>query len=243
MDDLMVGDVEAVDFPSMPSEYRDLVIHLLRTHAEGELTGSDVYARKLFAIAPSAMERYICCLRAAEEVDHYIKTARVLEEIGIDCSHMVAQSVRERNLYPLEAVRYEFERWEDRAAFSALAELVAHYQIENMADSSFRPLARICPGIMKEETGHVGHGWRILREMCATDDGRARAQEAVDRWFPIALDCFGSSTSARAALYVKWRIKKTGNEELRQQYLRDLPPKLEELGLTLPEPALHRKFM
>jgi len=33
------------------------------------------------------------------------------------------------------------------------------------------------------------------------------------------------------------------DEELRQQYLRDLPPKLEELGLTLPEPALHRKFM
>jgi ring-1,2-phenylacetyl-CoA epoxidase subunit PaaA len=242
MNHTSVYQVESQDFFKMPEEYQELVIHLLKTHAEGELTGSDVYTQSLFPISPNAYERYICCLRAAEEVGHYMMTAKLLDELGLDTSYMNSQKVMERDLYPLEAVRFDFRKWEDRATFSALGEYAAHLNIENMADSSYRPLARICPQILKEETGHVAHGWRILKELCQTEEGRCRAQEAVNRWFPIALDCFGKSDSVRSALYIKWGIKKKSNEELRREYLTALVPRLESLGLSVPDPMVNRKF-
>jgi len=243
MSDTFTNPVEYGDFPSMPQEYRDLVIRLLTLHAEGELTGSDMYALQFFPLAPNARERHVCCLRAAEEVDHYLKTAALLDELGIDTSHMIGQAIKERENFPLEAVRFHFETWEDRGAFSALAEYVGHYQIQNMADSSFRPLARICPGILKEEAVHAYHGWRILKELCETEDGRRRAQEAVIRWFPIALDAFGKSDSPRSALYIKWGIKKHSNEALRRRYLDDVAPRLQQLALEVPDPLNNRKFI
>ena len=242
MSDICTGHVEYGDFADMPQEYQDLVIRLLTLHAEGELTGSDMYALQFFPLAPNAEERHVCCLRAAEEVDHYLKTAALLDELGIDTSDMVRQDIRERQNFPLEAVRFHFETWEDRAAFSALAEYVGHYQIQNMADSSFRPLARICPGILKEEAVHVYHGWRILKQLCQTEDTHRRAQEAVTRWFPIALDCFGKSDSVRSELYIKWGIKKHSNEALRQRYINDVVPRLEKLTLEVPDPMHNRKF-
>jgi ring-1,2-phenylacetyl-CoA epoxidase subunit PaaA len=235
--------VEYADFPKMPQEYRDIVLRLLLAHAEGELTGSDMYTLQFFPLAPNAYERYICCLRAAEEVDHYVKTAQVLTELGVDTSHMVHQAVMERNYYPLEAVRFQFSTWEDRGVFSALAEYVGHYQIENMAEASFQPLARICPGILKEEAGHAAHGWRIVKQLSQTPEGHQKVQEAVDRWYPIALDAFGRSDSKRSELYLKWGIKKKANEELRQEFMQDVVPRLAALGLKAPEPHLNRKFV
>lgn len=228
--------VEAKNFFKMPKEYQELVVRLVTLHAESELSGSDMYTQNLFPLAPNAKERYVCCTIAAQEVDHYMKTAQVLDEIGIDCSYMLNQKLRERQYYPIEAVRYDFKTWEDRAAMAALAELTAYMHIQDMANGSYLPFARILPDILKEEEGHVGHGWRILREMCKkTEEGKKKAQEAVNRWYSMALDCFGRSDSKRSELYVKWGLKSKLNDEYRQKFIPIVSTKIKELELTVPD--------
>jgi 1,2-phenylacetyl-CoA epoxidase catalytic subunit len=54
---------------------------------------------------------------------------------------------------------------------------------------------------------------------------------------------FGRSDSKREDAYLRWRLKKHRNEELRQAYIREVRPLLEGLGLQVPPEHLNRKFL
>ncbi|MBM4263402.1 MAG: hypothetical protein FJ145_18470 [Deltaproteobacteria bacterium] len=57
---------------------------------------------------------------------------------------------------------------------------------------SYHPFATITPGKLKEELGHVGHGLNMTLELLAQrDDSRIALQEALERWYPKALNMFG----------------------------------------------------
>jgi len=86
-------------------------------------------------------------------------------------------------------------------------------------------------------------GFRYLKDIVKDPEGRREAQELLHKWWPAALDMFGRSDSKNSETYVKWGIKGKGNEELRQQYIADTLPLLEELGFDVPDHAANRRFM
>jgi 1,2-phenylacetyl-CoA epoxidase catalytic subunit len=57
------------------------------------------------------------------------------------------------------------------------------------------------------------------------------------------LDMFGLSTSHFSEKYVRWGIRMAGNEELRQQYIKDTRPMLEKLGIVVPDDRANRRFL
>ena len=240
MEPVCVNTVEQLN--DMPQIYRDLLIRQTTVHTEGELSGADDYATIFYPIAPNAYEKRVCCERAAEEVDHFMRGAKVLAEIGVDVSFMLDQDLGERNLYATDAVK-DIKTWEERALFSFLGEAAVLDQLTEMAESSYRPLAAIFPKILRDERVHVAHGYRITRSYCKSDEGREKIQAALATWWPRTLDLFGTSTSERSRLNVEWGLRQYTNEEARNRFIAKTRPKLESLGLDVPSDVEGRKFL
>jgi ring-1,2-phenylacetyl-CoA epoxidase subunit PaaA len=227
--------VERDDVDKLPAEYREVLVHQLAANGEGELSAGDTYLESFLPMAPDADERYTCARFGAEEIDHYRRFARLLAELGLDVSHMLRQSRSERRFFPAESMNVRFDTWEERAAFSFLCELEGHYQIKEMVGSTYGPLAEVAPVILKEEAGHFGHGVTLMRRAAQDDAARARAQAALERFYPMALDMFGRSESRRAEAAVRWGLRKHTNGELRALYARDIAQHITRLGYRVPE--------
>lgn len=230
------------EFHAMPQEYKDLVIRQMLVHTEGELSGADDYVHIFYPMTKDAFEKKVCTERAAEEIDHYVKGAKVLSDIGVDTTFMLEQTLEERDLFATEAVK-EINNWAERALFSFLGEAAVLEMLYEMAESSYAPIADMCPDIIKEEKVHVAHGFRIAREMAQTESGKEQIQAALERWWPVTLDMFGKSNSKRSELYLKWGLRKYSNEEARQRFMAITKPKIEKLGLVIPDDLKNRAFV
>ena len=227
--------VELADLEKLPAEYKEILVHQLAANGEGELSAGDTYIGSFYPLAPDADERYICTQFAMEEVDHYRRFARLLLEVGVDVGYMVHQAKADRRYFPADSMTVHFSTWEERAAFSFLCELEGHYQIQEMADSTYAPLAAVAPTILKEEAGHFGHGVTLMRRAAETEESKARAQEAMERFYPLALDMFGRSASRRSEAAVRWGLRKHTNGELRDLYKQEIGAYITRLGYREPE--------
>src|SRR5262245_56899088 len=196
----------------MPQIYRELLETQLMIHTEGELSGADDYVHLLYPLAPNAAEKRICCERAIEELDHFNKGSAVLMGMGIDVSYMLRQKLEERHLYVTDAVQ-DVTSWEERGLFSFLGEGAVLHQLNELADSSYRPLAEMIPGVIRDELVHVAHGVRVTKEFCRTAEGLAQVNEAMKKWWPRTLALFGPVDLPLSREYVRWGLRTRTNGE------------------------------
>ncbi|MFQ5521607.1 MAG: Phenylacetic acid catabolic protein, partial [Candidatus Methylomirabilia bacterium] len=205
--------VEAKDVAKMPEEFQKLLARVLTIQADCEIGGPHLYVREWLLEAPSADDQWMLAKIASEEIDHFRKMNKLLNELGHDVSHLLYVEKSRRDL---EAFRQEMPTWADVAAFAFLIDRVGQYQLEEFIGCSYAPLERALPKILQEEKTHVGYGHVKLREMVKREEGRAQAQAALDRWYARGLDMFGMSNSTRAARYIRWGLKQRTNEQARQ---------------------------
>lgn len=233
--------VSPEQFFKMPQEYQDLVMHQLRQHVEGELVGAEDYLSFFYPLAPDAYERKVCCERAAEEVDHFIRGADVLAGIGFDANYMLGQSLEKRQYYKTEGVAV-VDSWLKRGLFSFLGETGVLMMIEEMSHSSYMPLAQMTHQIIIDEHIHVAHGYRIVKQF-VDRDGPQAVQPEFDKAWAMALDLFGRADSDRSQAYVRWGLRQYTNEEARQRFISFMTPRITQLGLAIPAQQQLRKFM
>ncbi len=226
----------------MPEEYRSLVVRQLMAHAEGELSGADDYVKLFYFLTEDPYEKKVCCELAIDELDHYQRAADILMDIGVDTSFMISQGLDERAFYATEAVK-SCQNWAERALISYLVEDAVIDVLEEMAESSYKPIADMCPKVLKDEKLHVGHGFRITRQMSRSEEGVAELNDALTRMWPVTLDTFGNSDSPRSEQYVKWGLRKRGYQEARERFAARARTKLQALGLTVPADEDNRKFL
>src|SRR5215210_8107469 len=119
------------------------------------------------------------------------------------------------------AFHIPLEDWVDLAWFHALIDRVGLYVGIEMTGAPYEPLAKAAPELEGDEEFHTRAGFLHLREICATPEGKAAAQERLKKWWPAALDMFGRSDSKTSPQYVKWGIKMLNNEALRQKYITE----------------------
>jgi ring-1,2-phenylacetyl-CoA epoxidase subunit PaaA len=62
----------------------------------------------------------------------------------------------------------------------------------------------------------------------------------VTRWWGPLMQFHGNPIPKEEDPMYVWRIKSQGNEEARQQFLDGYVPQIWELGLTVPDPKLHK---
>jgi ring-1,2-phenylacetyl-CoA epoxidase subunit PaaA len=97
---------------------------------------------------------------------------------------------------------------------------------------------------MEEEAGHIDFGTTRTAEMAAKGgEAKERVQKAIDFWYLTGLDMFGRSESRRAERYRYWGLKRRTNGEARAQYMAEINPLIESMGLTVPDPMAGRKYL
>ena len=236
--------VEQKDLPKQDLEYIDLLRRVLAIQADCEIGGPHLYVDAMLPSAPSQIDQLVVARTAAEEIDHFRKFARLAGDIGVDTAYIMSRPNQERYL---EAFRGLITTWEDFAVFGFLIDRVGKYQLEEFAGCSYAPLSRLLEHpsrVMEEEAGHIDFGTTRTAEMAAKGGAaRERVQRAVDFWYTTGLDMFGRSESRRAERYSFWRLKRRTNAEARAQYIAEVNPLLESMGLQVPDALAGRKYL
>ena len=233
--------VELKDIENMNPEYRELLGRVVTIQADCEIGGPHLYVKDILPSAPTKADQLVVARTAAEELDHYRKIARVAGDMGIDVSFVVSWPNQKRYL---DAFRGIIKTWEDFSVFGFLIDRVGRYQLEEFNGCTYKPLERILPQIMKEEIGHVGYGQSKTTEIAAKgDETRAKVQKALDFWYVKALDMFGRSDSTRDQRYLYWGLKKRSNAQAREEFIQEVNPLIEKIGLQIPDPLQGRQYV
>jgi ring-1,2-phenylacetyl-CoA epoxidase subunit PaaA len=98
-------------------------------------------------------------------------------------------------------------------------------------------MVRVC----KEESFHQRQGFEIISQLAnGTPEQKAMAQDSLNRWWWPALMMFGpnDADSKHTAQSMQWKIKRSTNDELRQQFVDVTVPQAEMIGLTIPDTDL-----
>jgi 1,2-phenylacetyl-CoA epoxidase catalytic subunit len=231
--------VEAVE--QMPEEYRQVVLKLLYALASTEFASVEQH-QPWINKGPTPEDRYIQAQIAADEAHQGFIDCRLLRSFGPE-GVALADDLLRRTMgqHPIAAFNVPFESWVDTVTFCFVMDLVAWYHLHAMENSSYAPWAREMTTMVHEEKFHASFGARRVRDLvkdpeyarlCAA--GPAQVQDAIDKWYPKALDTFGKSQSRFSDLAVAYGIRRWGNAELRQMYKQDIDAQIRDLGLTVP---------
>jgi ring-1,2-phenylacetyl-CoA epoxidase subunit PaaA len=190
--------------------------------------------------APTRVDRLVVARTAAEEIDHYRKMAHLAGQLGADASFVLSWPNQKRYV---EAFRGTITTWEDFCVFGFLIDRVGRYQLEEFVGCSYAPLDRLLPPVLAEEEGHIDYGTTRTAEWAAKDpEKKDRIQKSIDYWYVKALDMFGRSDSPRSERYRYWGLKRRSNAEARAQYMAEVNPLIEQMGLQIPDPNQGRLY-
>lgn len=224
-------------------EYRDLVLRLLRVQADLEsfLLFED-YLHPLLMLAPTPQDKMRYAQLYAEEFHHAYQFWKMLADLDVlltreDFAHRSGQYVFD------EGFVIGTGDWREVAVIHTLTDRVGVYELGEWETSSYGPMRRVAPQQVQDERGHTALGYQNLKKICATSEGREHANQLLVKWWPAALDMFGRSDSKRQWRYIRWGLRTEPNEELRQRYIRETRPLLEEIGLDVPDDAANRLFV
>lgn len=225
--------------PDLPEELKNLLVRVMTKHLENSTNPHyDQLLIKLWdrcmTLAPDVESKRLLAKLMMQEVEHGVITAQILHGLGVE-------KVDE----PIEQYMFHLpmESWCDLCYFHALGDRVGMYIGENWGDVPYEPLRAVAPKLHRDEVFHATLGYQNLSKICETREGLAQAQELIHKWWPAALDMFGTSGSTFSEKYVRWGIRQAGNDELRRQYIADTRPMLEKLGIVVPDDRANRRYL
>lgn len=231
----------------MPEEYRQLVIRLVKETGEfGSTRGFQTFLRELVTriieLAPDNASRVRVADFYADETRHGFIFEGMLRALGLDPIAEFGDGFL-TSIEGLHLIITETHTWTDFALSTCLLDRGASYQFSTYAACSYAPMLRVGARMQHDERGHATMGHLHLKEICKTEEGRKQAQELLPKWYPLALDMFGTSTGERQWQYMEWGLKSHSNEELRQMYIKEVVALLHGLGLEPPDEQYGRKFV
>jgi len=229
------GKVEADDW--MPDDYRAAVLKFVEMHANSELMGV-LPEREWILRAPTLRRKLALTSKVQDEVGHAQLLYRVAEDLGKPREAMLQDLLDGKTKFH-NVFHYPTASWGDVGIIAWLVDAAAIVSQQALRDSSYAPYARTMKKICWEESVHIMHGRDVvLTLMSGTDAQRAMVQGALDRWWGPLMQMHGPPTDPARDKDLIWKIKAKGNEQLRQEFLSIYVPRILELGLTIPDPAL-----
>jgi ring-1,2-phenylacetyl-CoA epoxidase subunit PaaA len=231
------GKVEAGDW--MPDEYRSGVLRFVEMHANSELMGV-LPEREWIMRAPTLKRKLALTAKVQDEVGHAQLLYRVAEDLGKPRERMVEDLLAGKTKFH-NVFHYPTRTWADVGIIAWLVDAAAIVAQQALRDSSYGPYARTMRKICWEESVHIMHGRDVVVTM--VNGTRAQfdmVQEALERWWGPLMQMHGPRTAREKDRDLYWRIKAKSSEELRQEFLSIYVPRIRELGLRIPDPALQR---
>lgn len=222
-------------------EYQDLLVHLISIQADIGCAAVQ-QLRPWLDQAPSVEDRWILARILNEEMRHGWQMCRLLSEL--DEEELVQEILdRKEGSHKLDAFNLPLETWPDCVGYIFFVERAGLNYLTDFADCSYAPLDRAVEMMIREEKLHSDFGIHRMRAFCEDGELRKEAEAAARKWYPRALDCFGRKASRATELALQFGIRKTSNEDLRQQYTKEVREVTGRWGLELPDEAWDRKIL
>ena len=101
--------------------------------------------------------------------------------------------------------------------------------------STFGPWKRALAKVDKEETFHLRHGRTWVKKLAADPAEKRGLQASLDWMFILTLEWFGlPDDRKRHGIQLEYGFKGMTNDELRQAWMGEVVPFVEEVGLHVP---------
>jgi ring-1,2-phenylacetyl-CoA epoxidase subunit PaaA len=229
--------IEAKDW--MPEAYRRTLIRQISQHAHSEVIGMQPEGNWLTR-APSLKRKAILLAKIQDEGGHGLYLYSAAETLGVSRDQMVADLLSGKAKYS-SIFNYPTLNWADIGAVGWLVDGAAIMNQIPLCRCSYGPYARAMVRVCKEESFHQRQGYELLLTLCrGSDEQKAMAQDALNRWWWPSLMMFGpnDSESKHSAQSMAWKIKRFSNDELRQKFVDVTVQQAEFLGISVPDPDL-----
>jgi ring-1,2-phenylacetyl-CoA epoxidase subunit PaaA len=238
-DRLIAADERIEPRDWMPDEYRKTLIRQIAQHAHSEIIGMQPEANWITR-APSLRRKAILLAKVQDEAGHGMYLYSAAETLGVAREELLDLLHAGKQKYS-SIFNYPTLTWADVGAIGWLGDGAAIMNQIPLCRCSYGPYARAMVRICKEESFHHRQGFELLYTLAhGSEEQRAMAQDAVDRWWWPAVMMFGppDESSPHTSQSTAWRIKRFTNDELRQRFVDICAKQVEALDLTLPDPEL-----
>lgn len=231
--------IEPTDW--MPYEYRRQLIRMIEQHAHSEIIGA-LPEGTWITRAPGFRRKLALLAKVQDEVGHAQLLYSAAETLGKSREAMINDLISGKSKYS-NVFNYPAKTWADTAVIALLIDAGAIINQVANSKGSYGPYCRALERICYEESFHLKYGYdNVVRLATGTPHQRTMLQEALNRWWTPIMHFHGppDKTSVHTETLMRWQVKMASNDEMRQQFLDMYVPKLWELGLTLPDPALRK---
>jgi ring-1,2-phenylacetyl-CoA epoxidase subunit PaaA len=225
----------------MPALYRKQVIRMIEQHAHSEIIGA-LPEGAWITRAPGFRRKMAQMAKVQDEVGHAQLLYSAAETLGKTREQMMDDLISGKSKYS-NVFNYPTPTWADSNIISWLIDAGAIVNQMANAKGSYGPYCRALERICAEESFHLKYGHdAVVHLATGSPIQRQMIQAALNRWWPHIMTFFGPADkiSVHTEILMKWKVKMATNDECRQQFLDMYVPKIWELGLTLPDPNLHK---
>jgi ring-1,2-phenylacetyl-CoA epoxidase subunit PaaA len=218
----------------MSPEYLKGMRRILTVSADTELVSAPAYLRAA-QHAPALNNFGSAVSIIQDELAHAHIGYRLLGDLGVDMSALIYERPPEAFKYPY-AFDVPLDSWHELVMANALYDQAGFVLLSDVHRSStFGPWKRALAKVDKEETFHLRHGRTWVKKLCADPDEKARVQAAADWMFILTLEWFGlPDERKRHGIQLEYGFKGMTNDELRQTWMGEVVPFMEEVGIEVP---------
>jgi ring-1,2-phenylacetyl-CoA epoxidase subunit PaaA len=232
-----VADEERIE-PNdwMPAAYRKTLTRQISQHAHSEIVGM-LPEGNWITRAPTLRRKAALLAKVQDECGHGLYLYAAAETLGSSREELVDQMLSGKAKYS-SIFNYPTLTWADIGAIGWLVDGAAIMNQIPLCRCSYGPYARAMIRVCKEESFHQRQGYEIMVTLSrGTDEQKAMAQSALDRWWWQCLMMFGppDQESQHSDQSTRWKIKRFSNDELRQKFVDATVPQAEYLGLKIPD--------
>jgi ring-1,2-phenylacetyl-CoA epoxidase subunit PaaA len=223
----------------MPAAYRKTLTRQISQHAHSEIVGM-LPEGNWITRAPSLRRKAALLAKVQDECGHGLYLYAAAETLGTSREELVDLMLAGKAKYS-SIFNYPTLTWADIGAIGWLVDGAAIMNQIPLCRCSYGPYARAMIRVCKEESFHQRQGFEIMVTLArGSQDQKAMAQSALDRWWWPVLMMFGppDKASQHGDISTKWKIKRFSNDELRQKFVDATVPQAQYLGLTIPDPGM-----
>jgi ring-1,2-phenylacetyl-CoA epoxidase subunit PaaA len=218
----------------MSPEYLKGIRRILTVSADTEFVSAPSYLRAA-QHAPALNNFGSAMSIVQDELAHAHIAFRLLGDLGVDMDWLVYERPAKEFKYPY-AFDVPLNSWVELVCANALYDQAGFCLLGDVYESStFGPWKRALAKVDKEETFHLRHGRTWLKKLVKEPEGRAEVQAAVDWMFILTLEWFGLPDELKKhAEQLDYGFKGKTNDELRQAWMTEVVPFMEEIGIDVP---------
>lgn len=223
----------------MPEAYRKTLIRQIGQHAHSEIVGM-LPEGNWITRAPTLRRKAILLAKVQDEAGHGLYLYSAAETLGCAREDIYQKMLDGRMKYS-SIFNYPTLSWADIGVIGWLVDGAAIVNQVALCRTSYGPYARAMVKICKEESFHQRQGFEACMALAqGSEDQRQMLQDAINRFWWPALMMFGPNddNSPNSAQSLAWKIKRFGNDELRQRFVDNTVPQVEMLGMTVPDADL-----